>query len=268
MNLKANLDIIRHDKPLIHCITNHISINDCANAVLASGAKPIMAEHPKEVAEITKMSEALAVNLGNISDSRMKSIMISGEIAKEYKIPSVIDVVGVACSKLRLDFAREYIDKYNPSVIKGNEAEIRALCGFDFCTKGVDSQSESSDNELTFLCQKASEMFCSTVLISGKTDCVSDGNKTALVKNGSYLMPYVTGTGCIMNVICAVLLSKNEPFASAVNSAVLMGLAGEKAEEKFNKENSITFFHNSIIDALFLMSDDEILEKGRVEIYE
>ncbi len=268
MSLKVNLDEIRCEKPLIHCITNHISINDCANVVLALGAKPIMAEHPKEVSEITKMSEALAVNLGNISDSRMKSIMISGKIAKENKIPSVIDVVGVACSELRLDFAKEYIDKYNPSVIKGNEAEIRALCGFDFCTKGVDSQSESSDKELVCLCKKASETLSSVVLISGKTDCVSDGRKTALIKNGSSLMPFVTGTGCILNVVCAVLLAKNEPFLSAVNSAVLMGLAGEKAEEKFKKENSITSFHNSIIDAMFLMNSEYITENGRVKIYE
>ena len=55
---------LRQTTPLIHCITNHISINDCANAVLALGARPIMAEHPDEAAEITGHAQALVLNLG------------------------------------------------------------------------------------------------------------------------------------------------------------------------------------------------------------
>ena len=92
---------VKEEKPLIHCITNHISINDCANAVLAVGAKPIMAEHPAEVSEITASSKALAINLGNINDTRMKSILLSGKTAFENNIPAIIDIVGVACSSLR-----------------------------------------------------------------------------------------------------------------------------------------------------------------------
>ena len=37
---------VREKRPLIHCITNPISINQCANVILAAGARPIMAEHP------------------------------------------------------------------------------------------------------------------------------------------------------------------------------------------------------------------------------
>ena len=40
---------LRERAPLIHCITNPISINHCANAILALGGRPIMAEHPREV---------------------------------------------------------------------------------------------------------------------------------------------------------------------------------------------------------------------------
>ncbi len=95
LQIKKN---IKSRKPLIHCITNPISINDCANMVLATGGKPIMAEHPLEVAEITSVSKALGVNLGNITDIRMESMLISGKVAFKNKIPQVIDLVGVGCS--------------------------------------------------------------------------------------------------------------------------------------------------------------------------
>ena len=124
-NVESLLHSIRKNEPLIHCITNPISINDCANAVLATGAKPVMAEHPLEVAHITSMASVLAVNLGNITDARMESIMISGRQAEELNIPSIIDSVGVTCSDIRLKLAKEYIDMCRPAVIKGNISEIK-----------------------------------------------------------------------------------------------------------------------------------------------
>ena len=108
---------VKIDKPLIHCITNHITINDCANIVLSAYGKPIMAEHYEEVSDITSSASALAINIGNITDNRMKSIMISGKTANEKNIPSIIDIVGVSCSKLRLNFAINFIEKCKPSVI-------------------------------------------------------------------------------------------------------------------------------------------------------
>ena len=82
---------VRDRRPLIHCITNPISINQCANAVLAAGARPIMAEHPAEVKEITESADALVLNLGNITDVRMESMEIALRAAKEKGIPVVLD---------------------------------------------------------------------------------------------------------------------------------------------------------------------------------
>ena len=96
---------VREKRPLIHCITNPISINQCANAILAAGARPIMAEHPAEVKEITETADALMLNLGSITDARMQSMEISLRAATEKGIPVVLDVVGTACSTLRREFA-------------------------------------------------------------------------------------------------------------------------------------------------------------------
>ena len=123
------LSYIRQEAPLIHCITNPISINDCANILLAIGARPIMAEHPKEVAEITAIAKALALNLGNITDARMESMQIASHAAHRLHIPAVIDLVGIACSSLRLDYARKLISQYPPAIIKGNISELRTLLG-------------------------------------------------------------------------------------------------------------------------------------------
>ena len=126
------------------CITNPISINDCANAVLAVGAKPIMAEHPREVSEITAGAKALCVNLGNITDARLESILLSGKTAKALDIPHCIDMVGVGCSSLRLELAREYVRQCSPQIIKGNLSEVKAFCGLPAHAVGIDAGEEKN----------------------------------------------------------------------------------------------------------------------------
>ena len=113
---------IKEEKPLIHCITNPISIHDCANVVLAVGARPIMAEHPAEVTGITASAGALMLNLGNITDARIESMKRSMRTAMENKIPVLLDLVGVACSDLRLDLARELLRIGHPAARKQPEA--------------------------------------------------------------------------------------------------------------------------------------------------
>ena len=119
--------LVREKHPLIHCITNPISINQCANAILAIGARPIMAEHPSEVREITETSDALMLNLGNITDARMVSMKNALLAAKEKGIPAILDAVGIACSKLRRNYISELLEIGIPTVIKGNYSEIYAL---------------------------------------------------------------------------------------------------------------------------------------------
>ena len=135
------LAAVRQDQPLIHCITNPISINQCANAILAVGGRPMMAEHPKEVAEITRTASALMLNLGNITDVRMQSIGISAETAKRAGIPILLDAVGIACSRLRRDYMHELLSKVTPAVIKGNYSEINALHEDNYCASGVDADA-------------------------------------------------------------------------------------------------------------------------------
>ena len=121
------LEQLRQKQPLVHCITNPISINDCANALLAVGARPMMAEHPREVAGITAHAGALLLNLGNITDVRMESMQLAGQAAMQAKVPVILDLVGVACSDLRREFALHLLEQIHPAVLRGNRTEIRAM---------------------------------------------------------------------------------------------------------------------------------------------
>ena len=142
--LKQVRDQLHDQAPLIHCITHPIVVNDCANAVLALGGRPIMAEHPAEVADISASAAALTVSLGNITDARAESMLLAGKAIKRMKDAenakraSVIDLVGITCSPFRMELAKRFIKECKPAVIKGNGSEIRAIAGAAFHGTGVD----------------------------------------------------------------------------------------------------------------------------------
>ena len=259
LNITELLEIrhtVKTNKPLIHCITNHISINDCANVVLSVGAKPIMAEHPAEVSEITASSQALAVNLGNINDTRMKSIFLSGKTAYEKNIPSIIDIVGVACSNLRLDFTNKFILECHPNVIKGNMSELKALCGIKSGAKGIDVGEKDAvtnnnlDNYITML-KSLSSKTGSVVAATGVVDIITGGNDTYLIENGCEMLSMITGTGCMLNVLAAAFISSNNIMGGTVLATAFMGICGELSR---NSKGTATF-RTTLLDTIYSLSD-------------
>jgi hydroxyethylthiazole kinase len=258
---------IKVDKPLIHCLTNHISINDCANVVLAVGAKPIMAEHPAEVSDITASSKALAINLGNINDTRMESMLISGETALKKGIPSIIDIVGVACSPLRLDFSQNFIAKFHPSVIKGNMSEFKALCGAKNNAKGIDVDEKdiiTNDNmvENIAMLKSLSLKTGSVVAATGAIDIITDGRHTFLMENGCEMLARITGTGCMLNVLTAAFIASKNILGGTVLATALMGICGELSQ---NAKGPGTF-KTTFLDFLYSLPDREFKEKIKYHI--
>lgn len=257
---------IRHNRPLIHCITNPISINDCANAVLAVGARPIMAEHPKEVADITRSASALCVNLGNITDVRLESIMISGKVARDNNIPCIIDLVGVACSKLRNDFAMDFIKECRPDVIKGNATEIRAIASREISSGGVDviSDDEITGDNLYKSITAFKKIALDTgalVLATGKTDIIAGVEKGFAVSNGNDMLPMVTGTGCMLGALTAAFISPGDIEKGTVLAAAYLGIAGEMA---FTPMGTGTFRVN-LIDKLSTINDAQFSKYARIK---
>lgn len=242
---------VKEIKPLIHCITNPISINQCANIILCVGAKPIMAEHPDEVEEITKTAKSLMLNLGNITDVRMKSMEISLKTANEKNIPSVIDLVGIACSDLRRNFAYGLLKKFSVTVIKGNYSEINALLSPDYKSLGVDSDYKLDLKKTVECAVKLARKYNCIILASGKTDIVTDGKKTIYINNGTPQLSSVTGTGCMLGALCASFLSVDRSLNAVSYACAVLGIAGELSVT----ENKNGTFMVNLMDNLSSMSD-------------
>lgn len=258
--LKAARNELRRASPLIHCITNPIAINDCANAILAVGAKPIMAEHPAEVETITRSAGALGMNLGNITDARIASVRLSAAAAKSAGIPAVLDAVGVTCSDLRLNLARELLKESCPEIIKGNGAEIRALAGVGFHSRGIDDLGNSFAETAKIAQSLAKEYGC-TVLVTGAVDIVTDGVRTAFCKNGTDKLALVTGTGCVVHALTTSYLAVTDPFTAALLGVSTLGVCGELAEQEFR---GLGTFHMHLFDHLSTLSDDVYLRRLKV----
>ena len=223
-------EAFRKQQPLIHCITNPISINQCANGILAIGARPMMAEHPAEVQEITETADALMLNLGNITDARMQSMKIALQTAKERNIPVILDAVGIACSKLRRDYLAELLTIGIPTVIKGNYSEIYALHHAAHRSSGVDADATLNVDSISAAAAELARKYHTTILASGKVDIVTDGTRIVHVKNGTPQLSTVTGTGCLLGALCAAYLSVCTDMNAAITACLVLGVCGQIAE--------------------------------------
>ncbi len=264
---RKNLSEIRKElgelKPIIHCITNPISINQCANAILSLGARPTMAEHPKEVKKITLSASALLINLGNITDARKKSFNISAEVASKRRIPIVIDLVGISGSEYRRKLAKKLIRK-NMAIIKGNYSEIFSFCNSKYHYAGVDCDKALTAEKIINCAANLAKKEKCVVLASGKSDIVTDGKNVCIINNGCSQLAAVTGTGCMLGAICATFLSVASAFESATLACTLLGICGEKAET--NNGNG-TFLLN-LLDNLSKTNEEGFKEKVEVRSIE
>ena len=269
--LEPILTYIQQEAPLIHCITNPISINDCANILLAIGARPIMAEHPDEVAEITAIAKGLALNLGNITDARMASMKISAGAAKDKGIPFVLDLVGLSCSRLRQKYAKELLQIAVPDIIKGNISELRTLLGLPTTPgMGVEAgQKEmvTKENALEYarIFQKQAREYHTLLLATGPIDLVVSSEEAYIIANGSNALASITGTGCMNNVLAGACLAgvhginsqaTNNTLA-AILSCLLLGIAGENIQDIYLNQGPGSF-HYSLMDSISKLTPQTI----------
>lgn len=248
------MDIIkrlRDKKPLVHCITNTVTINDCANALLAIGARPVMAEHPDEAAEFTAAADALLINTGTIYQSKIEAMKRSAKAAKDKGIPFVLDCVGAMSSSVRKELISELIKINVPSIIKGNAAEIEAVTGGNAAASGVDSNEETDYNGAIAAAKKLGTV----IMVTGEHDFITDGAQSAVISNGTPMLSKVTGTGCMLGCIASALTATNEPLTAAKYSAAIMGICGERADTGCGTGT----FRVKLMDELSLITDEIII---------
>jgi len=277
MNNEIKLEVLellkrlKEKNPLVHNITNYVTVNDCANILLAIGASPIMADDFREAADITSISSALVINIGTLNERTIESMIASGKKANELHIPVVFDPVGAGASVFRNETTKRILDEVKINVLRGNMSEIKFIAGLSSETKGVDA-SESDikgGNEDGIRAAKAvARKYECVTAITGVTDIVSDGEKTVTLENGTKMLSKVTGTGCMTTALVGAFLgacqSSKEYFSAAVSGILSMSICGEIAEEK---EGSIGLgsFRVAIIDAISNLNDEIILNRAKIK---
>lgn len=256
---------VRQKTPLVHAITNYVTVNDCANALLACGASPIMADDADEVEEITALCAATVINIGTLNQRTLTSMQLAASKANQLGHALVFDPVGVGVSRLRTQTAEKLLQDNHFTVIRGNASEIKTLALGKGSTQGVDASildtitEETLSETLPFI-HDFSKRTKSIIVVSGALDIVADAEHSYIIKNGHQLMTKITGSGCISTCLIAAYLAANpqEPLLAAAAAVVLMGLAGETAVKISHGTGSL---RSNILDALSYI-DGEQLEAG------
>lgn len=262
------MSILKRENPLIHMITNYVTVNDLAQVTINYGGLPLMATHHDELNEITGMANGLLVNIGTLEPYQMKSSIISMCIARELGIPSVLDPVGVQASNLRKDFAKKLILEGKPSLVKGNLAEIKTLIGETSNSIGIDSFDDSlSKNTKNKIKEYAREKNL-IIVVSGITDFITNGVDSASVENGTYKMSKITGTGCMLGALLTIALSFYDDndlrFKEVVKAVAIWGICGEIAEERLSEKEGLMTFKYNLLDILSVINDEVIKEREKV----
>ncbi|MCY6484194.1 hydroxyethylthiazole kinase [Clostridium aestuarii] len=271
---KKLLENIKLNPPLVHNITNYVTVNDCANIVLAAGGSPLMADDVNEVEDIVSISNSLYINVGTLNTRVIESMLKAGKKANELGLPVVLDPVGVGASKLRNESVKTLIDEIDFSVIKGNMSEIKALYTNAKNTGGVDVQEDDLvDNqnieEAIEFVKKVAKKFNCVIAVTGAIDIVTDSEKVCLIRNGHAMMSKITGTGCMTGSVIATYCASNKDniFAVSVMAVTVMGLSGEKAYEKIvEREEGTSSFRTYLIDTVSLMDFDTLKKYAKIEI--
>ena len=268
------LENVRAKCPLIHNITNYVTVNDCANILIACGGAPIMADDRGEVEEITSICGGLNINIGTLNERTIESMLLAGKKANELMHPVILDPVGAGASALRTQTAKKLLSDIMFSAIRGNISEIKTLALGTGGTKGVDAgiadavTEDTLENAVTFAKTFAKDTR-SIIIITGATDIVADENRAFVIKNGVPMMAKITGSGCMLTAMTAAYItaSPENMLEAAAASVCAMGVCGERALRTMKKESSgNSSYRNNLIDEVFKLDGRALEEGARYEI--
>lgn len=270
---------LRDECPLTHCITNYVTINDCANAVLAIGGSPAMADTSPEIAEFVQIAGATIVNIGTLFEDQIKSMEIAAEETKKTNTPFVLDPVAVGVSQIRNEATKNIIDKSAVSIIRGNISEIKTVAKFYDVTeestksKGVDAADSdiiTKDNitKNVELAKNLAKKLNTVIDISGQLDIISDGENSYVIDNGDAMMPKITGSGCMLTCILGAFAAVSNPLEAAIIGSLSLAIAGELAAKTVQSNNQGTgSFRAYLIDELSKMNKETIMKYGKLYKY-
>jgi len=242
---------IRTQSPLVYNMTNFVVMNTTANALLATGASPIMSHAHTEVEELSAISTSLVINIGTLDEYWAQSMLMAASLFNSLGKPWILDPVGAGASSFRNAVLEELL-QYKPTVIRGNASEIMALAKMNTSkTKGVDSTETSS--EAIQAARHISKETNSVVCISGEVDYILHEDQYLEIHNGHPMMTKVTGLGCTASALIGACIGTNQsPFEAAASGVALLSVTGELASKTANGPASLQM---QIIDLLYQLDE-------------
>lgn len=264
------LEKVRRIRPLIHNITNYVTVNDVANVLLACGASPIMADAPQEAEDITSICKGLNINIGTLNEQKYEAIMKAGRKANELGKPVVLDPVGAGSSTHRTEAARNILENIEIDVIRGNISEIKALALGSISDSGVDANALDEINEdnlkeaIDFIRDFSLSNKCITI-VTGNIDIITDGDIAYTIYNGRKEMRSITGIGCQLSALTCAYISANleHKLEASLAAVTLIGLAGEIGWKYMQEGDGNATYRNRIIDAVYNMNKETLKEGAK-----
>ena len=271
--MKECMDNVRKNVPLVHNITNYVTVNDVANILLACGGSPIMSDEPEDVEDITSVCGGLNINIGTLHQSSIEGMLLAGKKANELGHPVLLDPVGAGASRLRTDTALRIMKEIKLTVIRGNISEIKTLASGSGTTKGVDADvadavtEETLNDAIAFVKNFARKTSC-IIAVTGAIDLVSDGEICYVIRNGRPEMGKITGTGCQLSGMMTAYVTANQekPLEAAASAVCIMGLAGEIGWSRMQEGDGNATYRNRIIDAVYQMTGEDLERGAKYEV--
>lgn len=267
MNIGSLFETVRKRSPLVFCITNFVTVNDCANVILAAGASPVMSSDPREASDFAKCSGAVLLNMGTPTAESVEAMLLAGKTANESGIPVILDPVGAGATPLRQRIARDLLNNIHFAAIRGNAAEITFLSGRNFSGRGVDASTENELAEVESAVRNLAQMHHTTVCASGPVDVISDGERMIRCHNGHPIMTQITGSGCMSGALAAACIgaAPNKLLDALTASVFAMGISGEIAQKRLMPGQGTATFRSYLIDAVSLLTEQQMERMMRYE---
>lgn len=254
------LTLVREQSPLVHNMTNVVVTNFVANGLLAVGASPVMAYAKEEVSDMVRLARALVLNIGTLNETDVEAMIIAGKAANEVNIPVIFDPVGAGATAYRTKTAQRILQEVNVSILRGNASEIASVAGEQVRTKGVDAGDVQGD--VVHVAKKAARTFRCTVVVTGKDDIVTDGERVTIVSNGDAMLTKVTGTGCLLSAVLGAFASVGENvIESSVAALAYYGVVAEKAAKHAKAPGA---FQLAFLNALYETTAEEVDTYARI----
>jgi hydroxyethylthiazole kinase len=252
---------VRTEKPVIHHLTNWVTIYDCANIVKVFGASPVMAHAKEEVAEMAGIASALVLNIGTLTTDFVEAMLLAAKAANLKGIPVILDVCGAGATKFRDDACFKILNDVRVDIIKGNASEIARIAGENVQTKGVDAAAV--EKNLQEVASGLAKKRSCTVVITGVEDIVADEKRVVRVLNGHPMMANIVGTGCMAtSVIGTFAAVEKDPVAASVAALVCYEIAAEIAAREAKGPGS---FKEKLFDAVFSLDAETVNRMQKIE---